>query len=115
MVSKPTAFAHAGGIGEMGEKGPEAIMPLTRASDGSLGVRAQVDLTGLQQQAGGGGVLVNITINGETGQTQTESSDGNYQQFAKEIGGIVEQKYRTLMNKDLAPGGDIWKQTNGRG
>ena len=36
VVSQPTRFA----MGEMGEDGPEAIMPLTRARDGSLGVRA---------------------------------------------------------------------------
>lgn len=40
VVATPTAFAHSGGLGLMGEAGPEAIMPLTRAADGSLGVRA---------------------------------------------------------------------------
>lgn len=40
VVSTPTAFAHAGGLGLMGEAGPEAIMPLTRTADGSLGVKA---------------------------------------------------------------------------
>lgn len=39
IVSSPTLFAFAKGAGLMGEAGPEAIMPLTRASDGSLGVR----------------------------------------------------------------------------
>ena len=34
IVSKPTAFS----MGLMGEAGPEAIMPLSRMSDGSLGV-----------------------------------------------------------------------------
>lgn len=40
IVSKPTMFAFARGAGLMGEAGPEAIMPLTRAANGSLGVRA---------------------------------------------------------------------------
>lgn len=40
VVSSPTYFAFAKGAGLMGEAGPEAIMPLTRAADGSLGVRA---------------------------------------------------------------------------
>ena len=40
IVSKPTMFKYGGGLGVMGEAGPEAIMPLTRASDGSLGVRS---------------------------------------------------------------------------
>lgn len=39
IVNSPTMFAFAKGAGLMGEAGPEAIMPLTRTSDGSLGVR----------------------------------------------------------------------------
>ncbi|MBP0494527.1 phage tail tape measure protein, partial [Roseomonas indoligenes] len=41
IVSSPTFFGSADGrMNVMGEAGPEAIMPLTRAADGSLGVRA---------------------------------------------------------------------------
>jgi len=46
VVSNPTMFAFANGgvpggrMGVMGEAGPEAIMPLKRASDGKLGVAA---------------------------------------------------------------------------
>lgn len=40
VVSGPTVFPMAkGAVGLMGEAGPEAIMPLRRGSDGSLGVR----------------------------------------------------------------------------
>jgi len=38
VVSTPTYF----NMGLMGEAGPEAIMPLTRTSDGKLGVRASM-------------------------------------------------------------------------
>lgn len=38
VVNQPTLFAFASGAGVMGEAGPEAIMPLTRGPDGSLGV-----------------------------------------------------------------------------
>lgn len=41
VVSSPTTFPMRGATGLMGEAGPEAIMPLTRGPDGSLGVRAQ--------------------------------------------------------------------------
>ena len=51
VVSGPTNFAMRGGMGLMGEAGPEAIMPLTRGADGSLGVRSQ------------GGRAVNVTMN----------------------------------------------------
>ncbi|WP_277850513.1 tape measure protein [Moellerella wisconsensis] len=46
IVDAPTFFPFAKGgipsLGLMGEAGPEAIMPLTRGKDGSLGVRAQL-------------------------------------------------------------------------
>jgi len=40
VVSQPTFFPFASGIGLMGEAGPEAIMPLRRGADGRLGVSA---------------------------------------------------------------------------
>ena len=53
VVQNRTLFGFAGGVGEMGEAGPEAILPLRRNRDGRLGVEMQ----------GGGGGAVNITIN----------------------------------------------------
>lgn len=40
VVTGPTTFPMRGGTGLMGEAGPEAILPLTRGADGSLGVRS---------------------------------------------------------------------------
>jgi phage-related minor tail protein len=40
VVSGATAFPMRGGLGLMGEAGPEAIMPLARGADGRLGVQA---------------------------------------------------------------------------
>ncbi|HHG0779714.1 phage tail tape measure protein [Klebsiella quasipneumoniae] len=40
VYNTPQYFAFAKGAGVFGEAGPEAIMPLTRGADGSLGVRA---------------------------------------------------------------------------
>ena len=51
----PQFFAFAKGAGVFGEAGPEAIMPLTRAPDGNLGVRA---LSG----SGGGDTHINVTV-----------------------------------------------------
>lgn len=43
VIGSPTMFPMAGGqTGLMGERGAEAIMPLKRASNGDLGVQAQV-------------------------------------------------------------------------
>jgi lambda family phage tail tape measure protein len=50
VVSQATHFPMRGGMGLMGEAGPEAIMPLARGADGKLGVR------------GGGGGTVNVTM-----------------------------------------------------
>jgi hypothetical protein len=41
VVSGPTTFPMRGGVGLMGEAGPEAIMPLKRGADGKLGVAVQ--------------------------------------------------------------------------
>lgn len=40
VVGAPTMFQHSGGLGVMGERGPEAVMPLSRGPDGKLGVAA---------------------------------------------------------------------------
>ena len=68
VVDSPTLFKFAKGTGMMGEAGPEAIMPLRRGSDGSLGV-----------VAGGGGstgnVSVNVVNNSTSQATTTETTD----------------------------------------
>lgn len=56
IVDDPVMFGFGGGkTGLMGEAGAEAIMPLRRGPDGSLGVA--------MHDAGGGGQAVNITFN----------------------------------------------------
>jgi phage-related minor tail protein len=55
VVSAPTSFAMRGGMGLMGEAGPEAIMPLARGADGRLGVAAA-----------GGGRAVTVVMNIQT-------------------------------------------------
>lgn len=52
IVSGPTTFPLRSGTGLMGEAGPEAIMPLSRGTDGRLGVRTQ-----------GGAQPVSIVVN----------------------------------------------------
>lgn len=56
ILSKPTAFGLAGGgTGIMGEAGPEAIMPLARGADGSLGVQ-------MVGGTGGGSTVVQVNV-----------------------------------------------------
>ncbi|HEU0220832.1 MAG TPA: phage tail tape measure protein [Paracoccaceae bacterium] len=52
VVDGPTWFGMRGGLGLMGEAGPEAILPLARGADGRLGVRG----------AGGGAVHVSMQV-----------------------------------------------------
>jgi phage-related minor tail protein len=52
IVRSPTLFGMGGGLGLMGERGAEAILPLARGPDGRLGVQSE----------GGGGVTVNVHI-----------------------------------------------------
>jgi lambda family phage tail tape measure protein len=53
VIASPTAFPLAAGrTGVMGERGAEAIMPLTRGADGRLGVAAS-----------GASAASNITVN----------------------------------------------------
>ena len=52
VVAQPTFFASGGGLGLMGERGAEAIMPLARGPDGRLGVAG-----------GAGNGPVNVTVN----------------------------------------------------
>ncbi|MFK7754234.1 MAG: phage tail tape measure protein [Sedimentitalea sp.] len=75
VVSGPTHFPMRGGMGLMGEAGPEAIMPLTRGSDGKLGVRS----------AGGGATTVVMNI-----------STPDVQGFSRSQGQIAAQMSRAL-------------------
>ena len=109
VVSSPTLFAFAKGAGLMGEAGPEAIMPLTRASDGSLGVRAVGN--GGVTPGSGGAPQVSIHIDGN-GNNQTQATSG-YEQFAREVGNFVDRRYRELIGRDLSPGGAVWNLAKG--
>ena len=83
IITAPTYFRHGGGLGLMGEAGPEAIIPLKRATNGDLGV----SLSG----AGSAAVIVNI-INNTGADVQHEErtgSDGN-REIDIIIGAVVE-------------------------
>ena len=108
VFQTPQLFAFAKGAGVFAEAGPEAIMPLTRAPDGSLGVRAV---------GGGGGQSVSsapqvyITIDGN-GNTSTQTSPG-LEQFGADVGKYVDQRYKQNIMRDIRPGGDIWNAMKG--
>lgn len=89
VVSGPTIFPFANGTGLMGEAGPEAIMPLSRGSDGKLGV-----------VAANGNSAPKITINNYSGQEASASTD-NMGNMIIEIGRAVAQ--------DITAGGPTYR------
>lgn len=93
-----------------GEAGPEAIMPLSRGSDGSLGVRA---LGGGQSgSTSSNQVVIQQTINVADG--QGSGGDTNAQNVARAYAGSARQGAAEQIARDLKPGGQIWSAINGR-
>lgn len=93
VVSSPTYFPMRGGMGLMGEAGPEAIMPLRRLGNGRLGVEAS---------NGGGNVNnVQVTVNVEGGQTQVSGDAGK----AAQLGQLIGQAVRQELVAQKRPGG----------
>jgi phage-related minor tail protein len=68
VVDRATMFGMRGGMGVMGEKGPEAILPLRRTGNGDLGVKAE---------AVPSNVIVNIVNQGGGEVEQRESTNSN--------------------------------------
>lgn len=106
IVSNPTLFAFARGAGLMGEAGPEAIMPLKRGADGSLGVRA---IGSGQQSAAAPNVYITI----ENGGNVSSQADPGWGEFGKRMGNIAAQESQKVINRNLMPGQPIWKAIKG--
>jgi phage-related minor tail protein len=83
VVDGPTQFPMRGGVGLMGEAGPEAIMPLTRGADGKLGVRA-----------GGGGGAVQVTMHIST--PDVAGFQRSQSQIAAEMSRAIQRGRRNL-------------------
>ena len=96
VVNRPTMFAHGGGFGVMGEAGPEAIMPLTRAPNGKLGVAAQ----------GGSGVQNNVNISVSISQTGNAESDSKADsEQGRRIARMLDSKIIEVLVRESRPGG----------
>ncbi|NKE95222.1 phage tail tape measure protein [Pantoea agglomerans] len=111
VYDSPQLFKFAKGAGVFGEAGPEAIMPLTRSSDGSLGVRMVGGASNTAPTAAAPQVNVYIQSDGST----TSDSTSGYEQFGKNLSGIIRNEYQKLMQRDIQPGGAIWNLNKGRG
>lgn len=93
LVTSPTVFAYANGgagnFGLLGEAGPEAIMPLSRGSDGKLGVKAA-----------GGGTVINITNNIAEGKS-TSRGNGSDSQGISQLSNMMV----AVIQREQRPGG----------
>lgn len=98
IVSTPSTFALAQKTGMMGEAGPEAIMPLKRAADGALGVRAMGSSSG-------------ATINLQThvyvrdGHATSETTGDS---AGRQLADIINQQLKQVLLKETRQGGILW-------
>ncbi|VEH25053.1 Uncharacterised protein [Bordetella hinzii] len=106
VVSGPVAFP----MGLMGEAGPEAIMPLERGGDGSLGVRVSFPTAREGGQASVGGVEVNVYVQGD-GNAATEAKGGP-EGFGRGLGDVVRAYVQQELARSFRVGGLNWKANN---
>lgn len=105
VVDGPTFFPFRGGLGLMGEAGPEAILPLSRLPGGALGVRAE--------GAGGGGVTVNISVsvNASGAQDPQAVADRTAEAVSRRV---VEQLVDSRIATLTRPGGFLDRRFDAR-
>lgn len=111
VYDSPQFFKFARGAGVFGEAGPEAIMPLTRSSDGSLGVRMVGGASNAAPTAAAPQVNVYIQSDGSA----TSDATSGYEQFGKSLSNLVKTEYQKMLARDIQPGGVIWNLNKGRG
>jgi lambda family phage tail tape measure protein len=110
----------ANSLYEVNELGPELYNEggrsflMTGANGGSVTPLTSGGGAGIQAMSGGGATQISVLVNvASDGSTSATSSDPSYQQFGKELGDFVEQKYRQLLRKDLGQGGSITRAIKG--
>ncbi|EJA2567259.1 phage tail tape measure protein [Pseudomonas aeruginosa] len=109
IVSRPTAFGMAGGrTGVMGEAGPEAILPLARGADGSLGVRSV---------GGGGGTA--LQVNAPVAVTVEDRSLEGMELDQEVLQQNMQMQMKAAAERAVAdswrPGGVSYRNAAGRG
>lgn len=106
VVTRPTAFGTKRGLGVMGEAGPEAIMPLTRTSDGKLGVHAV-------GSAGSIVAPVSVVVNAESGPSAGVDS-GSAASNGRAVQMAIKAECERAIRQGLMEGGSIWRAIRGR-
>ena len=106
VVNTPTNF----NMGQMGEAGAEAIMPLSRTPDGSLGVK----MHGGNSSGGSGETQINVntTIQISEGQSNSKSSTDGNDATAKAMSDAMVASIKAQILIEMQQGGSIWKLNN---
>ncbi|MBS6739282.1 MAG: phage tail tape measure protein [Enterobacteriaceae bacterium] len=108
VYSTPKTFAFAKGAGIFGEAGPEAIMPLTRASDGSLGVRAVS--SGVNNTSGN---ATNIHVEAPVSIYQDSAGGGgnasDTSAISSQLQSIIQLTITDRLRKEITPGGILYR------
>jgi hypothetical protein len=103
LFTSPTAFKFASGggfgLGEMGEAGPEAVMPLKRGSDGSLGVQMYGQRSNNDNSTS---VVVAPVyhLGGTASQADLAELKKSQDQFKRELPGIVVKTTREMSRRN---------------
>lgn len=111
VFSSPQFFSFGGRSqfakgGVFAEAGPEAIMPLTRDSNGRLGVKAE--------GAGGGGSIginQNITVNANGSATSNTSTSGDA--MGRALGDQMNAAAMEVLRSAIRPGGVLYRWQKG--
>lgn len=102
IVNRATPFGMAnGGLGVMGEAGPEAILPLTRGKNGKLGV----------QTSGGGSNPINVSIGaGAVVVNASEDSNADAESTAAALRQLIDTRVNDILNDALRPGNALGRR-----
>ncbi len=111
ILNTPTMFGMGnGGLGIAGEAGPEAIMPLARGPDGSLGV---------QMVGGSPGSGTAVKVEAPMYFTMEDRSSEGLQLDSAALQQNLQQQMQATAERAIAaswrPGGTSYRNSNGRG
>jgi hypothetical protein len=93
VVSGPTIFPMKNGAGLMGEAGAEAVMPLTRMSNGNLGVESSGMNVTVNNNAAGVSVVPRQTDEGLTIDVVMNAVSSAVRRGGNEIASSIEESY----------------------
>ncbi|MDV2901776.1 phage tail tape measure protein [Phytobacter diazotrophicus] len=108
VYNTPQMFAFAQGAGIFAEAGPEAIMPLTRASDGSLGVRAVS--SGVNSTSGNAtNIHVEAPVSIYQDSTGGRGNASDTSAISSQLQSIIQLTITDRLRKEITPGGILYR------